>query len=227
MYTATAEQEGGPGRIAQPTHSCYLVVHVGQVKRSRTRFRPSQQIMAAPQPEESRATRSSASLPSPWSKEPQQMRPSSISCKPPAEWPARTPVPRDNPMPGGFILLGLCCLWPSSYFLLPERLARSEWIAGRPGTCSPSFCCLSLLCSPGNTTGDGGCEGLQPPAPLPMLGLKEASFILEASRVEERSFSPLLPLPPPAVSQSTKISQIVLAGIYKKAPFEFINRVSR
>lgn len=57
------------------------------------------------------------------------MRPSSISCKPPAGW---TPVPRDNPMRGGFILLGLCSLWPSSYSQSlgdwPVRVDR--WAAG-------------------------------------------------------------------------------------------------
>lgn len=140
----------------------------------------------------------------PWSKEAQQMRPSSISCKPPAGWPAGPQSPEITPCRVASSSLAFAASGLVRISQLPERLARSEWIAGRPGTFSPSFCCSSLLCSPGNTTGEGGCEGLQPPHPLPMLGLKEASFILEASRVEERSFSPPLPLPPPAVSQSTK-----------------------
>lgn len=110
------DQAGLPSQHIPPS---YLVVHVDQVKRSRTRLSPSQRIVNAPQPEGSRAIRSSASLPSPLEQGSTAdeaiinilQAPGRVAC-----W---TPVPRDNPMPGGFILLGLCCLWPSSYFPTP------------------------------------------------------------------------------------------------------------
>ena len=151
------------------------------------------------------------------------MRPSSISGKP---RPAGPQSPEITPCTVASSLLGLCCLWPSSYSQCaspPNHWpVRVDLLGGRGLSLLLPGCPSLLPPSPGNTTGDGGWDGLQPPPALARTH-KEASSILEASRVEERSSSPLLPLPPSAVSQST----IVLAGIYKKLLFRVYNRVSR
>lgn len=145
----------------------------------------------------------------PLSREAQQMRPSSISCKPPA---GRTPVPIDNPMRGGFILLGLCCLWPSSYFPLPDRLAGPSGSLGGRGLPLLLFC-LSLLCFPREHDRGGGRMGSSPPA----LAWTQRSFIHIRSFSRRGAF--LLSSFPPSSSSCfsvNRISQIVLAGIYKK-----------
>lgn len=152
MCAATAEQED-QARIAQPTHTYPLVVFGGEIPDASPPPPPANHNRS-PARESRRATL--ISFP-PLSREAQQMRPSSISCKPPAGW---TPVPRDNPMPGGFILLGLCSLWSSSYFPVPERLAGPGGSLGGRGL-PPLLCGHPCSAPPG--TRQGGWDGLQPP----------------------------------------------------------------
>lgn len=168
LYAATAEQEDH-ARIAQPTHTSYPMVLV-PTRRNRDPGRVSSlpsESWPLPNP---KSLVQHAHLLSPLSREAQQMRPSSISCKPPA---GRTPVPIDNPMPGGFILLGLCCLWPSSYFPVPERLAGPSGSLGGRGLPLLLFC-LSLLSFPREHDRGGGMDSSPPP---PAHAWTQRSFI--------------------------------------------------
>lgn len=198
-------------RIAQPTHTSSSVPPRSLLgERSRTRLLPLPPANHNRSPaRESRATRSSAFPP--LCREAQQMRPSSISCKPPAGW---TPVPRDSPMPGGFILLGLSSLWPSSYFPVPEPLAGPGGSLGGRGL-PPLLCGHPCSAPPG--TRQGGWDGLQPPWPLP--GWTQRSFIHIRSFLALRSV-PSLPLLllPPAVPQSTRSCRSCLP-VYTRSSF--------
>lgn len=125
--------------------------------RSISRTRPSQRIKAFPQPE-SVVQQHAHLLPPLERKEPQQMRPSSISGKP---RPAGPQSPEITPCTVASSSLAFS---PSGLVRIPSprTIGRSEWINGRPGTFSPSSCCPYSLLAPG--TRQGWWDGLQPPA---------------------------------------------------------------